>query len=159
MFPGSWWIMYPMQFSSNSDLPTCDEATMTILRIFGSVKAFIGSRRYGVRLVRHCPGSAALRGNLRYLSAHSVTVKSSGGFIPARTLATTELRRSVLELFIVIRPICFPILPGSYPFLVFFRVVAIARQLVHNRIYFSADDFRSLRRCLRIDHIYGQPPR
>ena len=42
------------------------------------------SRRYGVRSVRHGPGSAEARcDNVRYLSAHSETVSSGSGLAPS----------------------------------------------------------------------------
>jgi len=69
-----------MQFRRNSDLPTCEAATMTMFVTFGSLKAFIGSSRYGVREVLHGPASAEVSGeSRRWRSAHSATVRSSGG--------------------------------------------------------------------------------
>ena len=57
-------------------------ATCTVLVV---LRQSIGSRRYGVRLVRHGPGSAlALLLSFRYRSAHSLTVSGCSGRSPSR---------------------------------------------------------------------------
>lgn len=52
-------------------------------------------RRYGVRLVRHLPGSALVDGKNRRWSAHSVTVNEGSGRIPAASPAQSEAARSL----------------------------------------------------------------
>ncbi len=97
-----------MQFKRNSDLPTCEAATMTMLDTFGSLKAFIGSSRYGVLEVLHGPASAAFSGESRlYFSAHSETVNSSGGakFFTADAITAFSLLVAVFDVFFKIFPL------------------------------------------------------
>ena len=114
-----------MQFKRNSDLPTCEAATITMLETFGSLNAFIGSSRYGVLEVLHGPASAALSGeSRRYFSAHSETVNSSGGakFFTAEAIAAFSLLVAFFGAFFKIFP-----LTVSDALLVRFRVVLIIR--------------------------------
>lgn len=120
-----------------------------IRRTLGSVKQSITSRKYGVRLVFHGPGSALLSvESRRFFSAHCVTVKSSGGFMPARTFATTAFSADIPALLIVrfTIPVNFKVAPRSDTLLVFLWVVAVFRQILHHRVNFLADDFRSFGR-------------
>ena len=90
-----------------------------------------------MRVVRHGPGSALLSvDKRRRFSAHSVTVRFSGGFMLAMTLATTAFNRCTFPLFIlaVTRTyIRVPVHPLPDPFLVFLRVILILRQLLHEQ--------------------------
>ena len=65
--------------SSVSVLPSCAPKQRTIFSMSGSVNLSIGSLRYGVRFVRHLPGSADTLVSTLKLSAHSETVYRSGG--------------------------------------------------------------------------------
>src|SRR5699024_10470618 len=124
-----------MMLSSSSDLPTCDAATMTILCTFGSVKARMGSSRYGVRLVRHGPASAELSGERRRcLSAHSSTVRLSGG--AKRLIAPEMAALSFAAAFLVVRVIgeLAPSLPIPYPPRIDLGIVFIAGQLLEDLV-------------------------
>lgn len=121
-----------MQFSKNSDLPTCEAATITMFVTFGSLKAFIGSSRYGVLEVRHGPASAAFSGeSLRNFSAHSDTVSSSGGakFLTAGAMAAFSLFIAVFVPFFKIFS-----LPIPNAFFVGIGIVLVIRQLVQYRV-------------------------
>src|SRR5690606_7348379 len=69
-----------MTLSRNSDLAICDEHIITMISVSASVEQFIGSARYGTRLVRHGPGSGEVPGaTYRRGSAHSVPVMRERG--------------------------------------------------------------------------------
>ena len=74
-----WCNAYPIILSSASVLPICAPKHNEMLSMRGSVNLSIGSFRYGVRAVRHRPGSADILVSTLYLSAHSETVYRSGG--------------------------------------------------------------------------------
>src|ERR1044072_345187 len=77
---GSKCIKYPQTLFTTSDLPTCDDVFKTTFETVGSLKASIHSFAYGTRDVRHLPGSALASAlKMRYLSAHSETVKAPAG--------------------------------------------------------------------------------
>ena len=64
-----------------SVLPICADDIITIVSILASATVSIISRWYSARLVRHLPGSALDSGdNLRFSSAHSLTVSVGGDF-------------------------------------------------------------------------------
>ena len=70
--PGHKWMIAPSQFSTTSVLPIWLPNISTTLRhgLLG-LRHCIGSRRYGVRSVRHGPGSDdPLPLRMRYWSAH-----------------------------------------------------------------------------------------
>ena len=129
-----------MQLRRNSDLPTCDAATITILLTFGSLNASIGSLRYGVRAVRHGPASAELSGDsFRYFSAHSATVRSSGGakFLTAGAMAAFSLLVAVcLDLFKIL-----PTLAIAHALLIRCGIVLIIRKFVQNDVHLLLDAF------------------
>ena len=131
-----------MAFNSNSDLPTWEDATMTMLRTFGSLNASIGSLRYGVLEVRHGPGSDALGGSQRYLSAHSESVRFSGGFMPlrARLIARLSFAASFSLVIVITESRSFPIFPFPDALLVFSRIVLIPRQRFHDLEDLLAND-------------------
>ena len=79
--PGNWSIIAPSQLLPASVLPTCAPAinTTRCVLLRGDSSSII-SRRYGVRSVRHRPGSALdLPDRYRCWSAHSLTVISCSG--------------------------------------------------------------------------------
>ena len=86
----------PSQFAPASVLPVC-AANIITTRCTALVllKQSIGSRRYGVRLVRHGPGSAlALLLSRRCLSAHSLTVSGCSGRRPSINAVRQVLMRT-----------------------------------------------------------------
>lgn len=88
---GSWSMKYPTTLLMTSVLPTCDAAIQHTRRTSGSEITSMISRRYGVRSVRHLPGSALASGErTRYLSAHSETVRRGGGFRSVRQIASAR---------------------------------------------------------------------
>ncbi len=122
---------------------------MTILCTFGSVKARMGSSRYGVRLVRHGPASAELSGERRRcLSAHSSTVRLSGG--AKRLTAPAMAVLSFAAAFLVVRVIgelLAPAFPIPYSPGVHLGIVFIAGQLRQDLVDLCADDLRRLGGC------------
>ena len=111
----------------NSVFPTWEAATITILETRGSVKARIGSSRYGVRAVRHCPASAAFSvDNTRYLSAHSETEISSGG-AKCLTIDANKASSLLAAVSSIVRRIfsTFPALPLTDALFVCFCVIFI----------------------------------
>ena len=84
--PGHRWMIAPNQFSTTSVFPIWLPNISTTRRhgLLG-LRQSIGSRRYGVRSVRHGPGSLLpLRDSIRCASAHSLTVIGFGGLSPSR---------------------------------------------------------------------------
>jgi hypothetical protein len=84
--PGAIAMTYPIQLFPLSVAPIC-EPFMKVTRWIGEDgdRQSMISRRYGVREVRHCPGSADdTGGRIRSLSAHSETVRRGSGFSPSR---------------------------------------------------------------------------
>ncbi len=131
-------MIYPMAFNSNSDFPIWLADTSTILSTFGSVKASIGSLRYGVLEVRHGPASAELSEDSRlYLSAHCDKVRFSGGlkFLTAFDSVRLIRTRSIGFIFVVFLALTFSHLPPE-----FVRVVFVVRQIFKDVVAFSSDD-------------------
>ena len=168
ILPGSSSMMYPMQLLMNSDLPTWEAATITMRRTLGSTNASIGSLRYGVRLVFHGPGSAEdSEDRRRFFSAHSETVRSSGGRMPCMTLATTRFSRFSscrrCSLFftssvIVIDSVqAFPLLSCPDSLCIFLRVVSVPGKLFHVGVHRLPDNLRSLRRGRTFVGVDSQP--
>src|SRR6185369_888215 len=89
-------MRYPSQLFPDSVAPIC-APFMSTTRCTGVSEESVSmtSRRYGVRLVRHRPGSAdPLPLNIRCWSAHSLTVREGSGFHPlhaGRTQASREV--------------------------------------------------------------------
>src|SRR5580704_9840905 len=80
-----------MPFSIASVLPNCEASLQTIFRVLRSEIASWIARKYGVLLVRHCPGSAlASRDRMRNLSAHSLTETEGGGVSTRRQSARSR---------------------------------------------------------------------
>ena len=82
--PGAMWMLNPTQLLPLSVFPNCAPAinTTVSVRVCGERASMI-SRRYGVRLVRHFPGSGELRGvSQRFASAHCEIVRSGSGRRP-----------------------------------------------------------------------------
>jgi len=84
--PGHRWMIAPSQFSTTSVLPIWLPNISTTRRHgLDGLRQHIGSRRYGVRSVRHGPGSELpFRLSIRWASAHSLTVIGAGGVSPSR---------------------------------------------------------------------------
>ena len=150
--------MYPIILSSSSDLPTWEAATMTIFLTFGSVNAFIGSARYGVLLVLHGPASAEFSGERRrYLSAHSSTVRFSGGLKCATSGAIAALRAAAAFLVVLlIGDHLAPAFSVAHALRVGVRVVLILRELLQDRVTFAPDYLGALWRRVHVCHIHGQ---
>lgn len=87
--PCAWWITYPIQLFPHSVPPIC-APFMNAVRSTGDdgERQSMMSRRYGVRSVRHGPGSALARcDSFRYLSAHWEIVSNGSGRMPAAAAA------------------------------------------------------------------------
>src|SRR5213078_559167 len=83
--PGARWMIKPSQLLPDSVAPICAPFMKTVisLRDDGESESMI-SFRYGVRDVRHGPGSGDdLVVRMRYASAHSLTLRLGSGFAPA----------------------------------------------------------------------------
>ena len=117
---------------------------MTMFRTLGSVIASIGSFRYGVRFVLQGPASAALSGESRlYLSAHSETVRFSGGLKPRyifrkqfSVFLFTEITVFVIQWQKIRRP------PFTFPDVCFvlFRIIFVISEFRQNLIALLTDN-------------------
>ena len=116
---------------------------MTMFRILGSVMASIGSLRYGVRFVLHGPASAELSGdNRRYLSAHSETVRFSGGLKPLKILwkhFSVLLFINIIRLFALWEQICRPSLAFADVGFIFIRSILVMREFYQELIALLTD--------------------
>ena len=122
------------------------------------LNASIGSRRYGVRDVRHGPASAEVSGDKRRcLSAHSATVSSSGGlkFWTAGAMAAL----SCLAAFLVVGFICERVAPAfaiPYPPLYTSGVVLVARELVQDFVTLGPDNGRGFGCGLCLHNVHSK---
>ena len=113
-----------------------------------------------MRSVRQGPGSAlASVDRRRFFSAHSVTVRSSGGFMPAKTFVMTAFslftrsrasfssmsRRVSLSVIGITPAVSFPGPPLPDALLVFLWVIAVVGELPHGLVDLAADDLGGLR--------------
>lgn len=105
--------------------------------------ASIGSLRYGVRFVLHGPASAELSGDSRrYLSAHSETVRFSGGLKPSQIFwkhFSVLLFISIIRLIALWEQIYRPALSFTDVGFVFIRIVLVIREFYQNLIALLSD--------------------
>ena len=130
---------------------------MTICLTLGSVKASIGSLRYRVREVRHSPGSALLsEESFLCFSAHSVTVRFSGGFMPEMAFEIAAFNLDSLIFVVIFTLNRFELIALPDAFLVFRGVITVSSKLVHDFIHLAPYHLRRHRRIGNRSDIYGK---
>ena len=123
------------------------------------MNASIGSRRYGVREVRHGPDSAEFSGDRRRcLSAHSATVRSSGGLKLRMAGAMAALSFAVDFLVVGFISGHYDVAPAftiPHPPLIYRRIVVVVCELVQNFVALRPDQCRGFVGACHLHNVHG----